>query len=145
VLQSLSQECLHHIHINVFEREEESSDCTSNDDDNAECEKTCPDKQLQFEDPNMQARYMYLKCNVYPDTCSSPAEMQIVMIDLFKVPMKGMKEELWVCVVKDHFTKFHWTKAFKGKDMGPIANFILEVFKETWYPSSYTVIMAASL
>jgi hypothetical protein len=43
-------------------------------------------------------------------------------------------EELWVCVMKDHFTKYHWTKAFKGKDMGPIANFILEVFKENVVP-----------
>ena len=251
VLQSLSS--LHRIHIHVFEREEESSDCTSNDDDDAECEKTCPDKQLQFEDPNMQARYMYLTCNVYPDTCISPAhtrsfrreckrsyfldsqgalyfggrkdrfrtkrnygrvymyqfngarrviatkaemeqivderhehchdgrdrllnglnqfyyypgmrevveenrkncnrcsefqtvkktvqsiitsrKMEIIMLDLFKVPMKTMKEELWVCVMKDHFTKYHWTKAFKGKDMGPIANYILEVFKENVVP-----------
>jgi hypothetical protein len=254
VLQSLSQESIHHIHIEVFEREEVSSDCTSNDDDDdAECEKTCADKQLQFEDPNMQARYMYLKCKVYPATCTGPEErksfrrecnrsyfldskgalyfgarqdqlrkkrnygrvymhqfngarrvvatkaemerivderhehchdardrllnglnqfyyypgmrevveenrkncdrcnefqtvkktvqsiissrkMQIVMLDLFKVPMEGMQEELWVCVVKDHFTKFHWTKAFKGKDMGPIANFILQVFKENVVP-----------
>jgi hypothetical protein len=61
-------------------------------------------------------------------------KMQIIMLDLFKVPMRGLNEELWVCVMKDHFTKYHWTKAFKGKDMGPIANFILEVFKENVVP-----------
>ena len=59
---------------------------------------------------------------------------EILMFDLFFLPMNGADDEVCVLLMKDHFTKFHWAKAFKGKHMGPIAEYILGIFSDGQVP-----------
>lgn len=35
---------------------------------------------------------------------------------------------MWMLIVEDHFTKYLWAKEFKGKDAGPIAEFLYTTF-----------------
>ena len=53
---------------------------------------------------------------------------EIMMMDLFFLPMGADGGETCVLLLKDHFTKYHWARAFKGKTMGPIAAFLMEIF-----------------
>ena len=55
---------------------------------------------------------------------------EIVMMDLFFLPMDSDGGETCVLLLKDHFTKYHWARAFKGKHMGPIAAYLLEIFMD---------------
>ena len=64
-------------------------------------------------------------------------KLQLVMFDLFSMPMKSSKGELHVLLIKDHFTKFHWGKAFPTKDMGPIAAFMVELFRVWGVPERF--------
>ena len=61
-------------------------------------------------------------------------KLQIVMFDLFKMPMQSTGGEVWVLLVKDHFTKMHWGRAFASKDQGPIAAYIMSLFMEVGTP-----------
>jgi hypothetical protein len=62
---------------------------------------------------------------------------ELVMYDLFKLPMPSVQGEIWVMLVKDHFTKFQWSRAFSSKEMGPIAEFMLEIFMDTQVPERF--------
>jgi hypothetical protein len=64
----------------------------------------------------------------------STMKYEIVMIDLFFLPMNGADGEVCVLLMKDHFTKFHWAKEFKGKHMGPVAEYILQIFADGQVP-----------
>ena len=65
----------------------------------------------------------------------SSRKFEIVMIDIFFLPMPaGVDGDVCVLLMKDHFTKYHWAKSFKGKDMGPIAKYILEIFSDGEVP-----------
>ena len=64
---------------------------------------------------------------------------QIVMYDLFTMGIESEEGHIHVLLMKDHFSKYHWGKAFSSKDAGPIAAYLLDHF--TTYPVPEQVIL----
>ena len=72
-----------------------------------------------------------------PATCTAiitTRPLELVMFDLFTMPMLTPDGYKYVLLVKDHFTKFHWKQAFKTKEMEGIAQFMYDTFKDQGVP-----------
>ena len=54
---------------------------------------------------------------------------QLVMFDLFKLPNTTSDGHTHVLLVKDHFTKFHWACALKGKDAEALVDFFVTLWQ----------------
>ena len=59
---------------------------------------------------------------------------EIVMYDLFTMGIESEEGHIHVLLMKDHFSKYHWGKAFSSKDAGPIAAYLLEHFTTSPVP-----------
>ena len=64
--------------------------------------------------------------------------MQLVMFDLFFLPIADSEGRTCCIMMIDHFTKFKWARALMGKDAMGIVNFLLSVFEvegncERWH------------
>ena len=44
--------------------------------------------------------------------------------------MQDEEGYVWILLVVDHFTKFQWAKAFKGKEAPPIAEYLYKIFTD---------------
>ena len=62
---------------------------------------------------------------------------QLVMFDLFKLPMETYDGFLYVILVKDHFTKFHWAEALKGKEAQPLVDFFVTLWQKNPVPERF--------
>ena len=63
--------------------------------------------------------------------------LELVMFDLFEMPFLTPDGYKYVLLVKDHFSKYVWGKAFKKKEMNPIADFLYEIFRHLGTPATF--------
>ena len=64
--------------------------------------------------------------------------MQLVMFDLFFLPVADSEGRSCCIMMIDHFTKYKWARALTGKDAMGVVNFLLSVFEvegncERWH------------
>ena len=64
--------------------------------------------------------------------------MQLVMFDLFFLPIADAEGRSCCIMMIDHFTKFKWARALMGKDAMGVVNFLMDIFQvegncERWH------------
>ncbi len=73
------------------------------------------------------------------ETICTSRPMQLVMFDLVTMPMSDACGNKHFLLIKDHFTKFHWGRAFRSKESPAIAEFLFKVFADQGAPERFSV------
>ena len=105
--------------------------------------------RLQYKIPDLQARLSRMvrnceRCHAYihevkdpPIRIKTTRVMQIVMFDLTKMKMVTPEGYTHILTMVDHFTKYKWAFPVRGKQAQPIADIMLETFKDRGAPERW--------
>ena len=80
--------------------------------------------------------FVFKKQNVVRAIITSRV-LQLVMFDMFDMPFETPGGYKTCLLIKDHFSKYVWGKAFKKKSMEAVADFIYNVFKDKGCPEQF--------